>query len=978
MSQEFDPIAQRFVPGITCIEASAGTGKTYSIAYLVLRLVVEEGIPIDKILTVTFTKAATEELKERIRAKLYAARMAYDTPSDDAQLMDWIHTRQGSREQDIVFLNKALVDIDLAGVFTIHGFCQRVLTEFPLESQQGFDLTMSDEADVLKEQIVQDFWRQYTYELTPEQALTFEQVGTSPQMLLDWLKEVGQSEVILLPAITAEWDAVWQIIETQSDKLNTWLKTYTKPLLNWFASNQEQFKADGVNVFENLSFEYIKLCSSASFVALLNGKKFMKKGGDSGDERKAAFWAEFESMFEPPVFSAQAYQEALPSLEVSLKHALYKYYRAELKQRQDAQGVIGFDDLILRLSQILSEDGAHQDIKGAIQLRYKAALIDEFQDTDAEQWHIFHSLFDAGHHYLYLIGDPKQAIYKFRGADIDTYIEAVNTADIALTLGFNWRSAPNLVSATNVIFEQKDNPFGNEKLPFQAVQPGLTYKPEDTVIEKPLHFWLVADTEDGSKRNPQNEEALICNNVCLDILERLQSTDVLPQDVAILVRNNFIAKRYQQALSKLNIPAVVRTRDSVFCTDEAKSLYRILEALLQPNRLSLAKKALTEPMFSPTLESFVQANDGHNTELERWITSLYKASDIWHKNSLFAAMTYLFETQHAFVHLGRYQDVERRITNLRHILELLQEHVLDEALSPQQTLQALGRLMVGQSSDELELRLESDAQALQIVTIHSSKGLQYPIVYCPDLHKTNDRALNSSVYRVKRNGQWHANVNHEGRSILAEQMRDEVYNEDTRLIYVALTRAEHETIVVMPQSFAYPLVQDDLAIEESNLRRLLPKGLPQSPHITSRVIDEQSLQEVEIYQPVTDVLDFARVESFTRSVDKRYRMTSFSGLSKNANEETAKAKASDEDWVEDEIVEEHDALPKGPHFGNLLHDVLELSDFAMLSRIGVDTDLVMQLVKKYGVFEMLSKDKRGRKRSIQHCLILSINSCKIP
>lgn len=959
MSQEFDPIAQRFVPGITCIEASAGTGKTYSIAYLVLRLVVEEGIPIDKILTVTFTKAATEELKERIRAKLYAARMAYDTPSDDAQLMDWIHTRQGSREQDIVFLNKALVDIDLAGVFTIHGFCQRVLTEFPLESQQGFDLTMSDEADVLKEQIVQDFWRQYTYELTPEQALTFEQVGTSPQMLLDWLKEVGQSEVILLPAITAEWDAVWQIIETQSDKLNTWLKTYTKPLLNWFASNQEQFKADGVNVFENLSFEYIKLCSSASFVALLNGKKFMKKGGESGDERKAAFWAEFESMFEPPVFSAQVYQEALPSLEVSLKHALYKYYRAELKQRQDAQGVIGFDDLILRLSQILSEDGAHQDIKGAIQLRYKAALIDEFQDTDAEQWHIFHSLFGAGHHYLYLIGDPKQAIYKFRGADIDTYIEAVNTADIALTLGFNWRSAPNLVSATNVIFEQKDNPFGNEKLPFQAVQPGLTCKPEDTVIEKPLHFWLVADTEDGSKRNPHNEEALICNNVCLDILERLQSTDVLPQDVAILVRNNFIAKRYQQALSKLNIPAVVRTRDSVFRTDEAKSLYRILEALLQPNRLSLAKKALAEPMFSPTLESFVQANDGHNTELERWITSLYKASDIWHKNSLFAAMTYLFETQHAFVHLGRYQDVERRITNLRHILELLQEHVLDEALSPQQTLQALGRLMVGQSSDELELRLESDAQALQIVTIHSSKGLQYPIVYCPDLHKTNDRALNSSVYRVKRNGQWHANVNHEGRSILAEQMRDEVYNEDTRLIYVALTRAEHETIVVMPQSFAYPLVQDDLAIEESNLRRLLPKGLPQSPHITSRVIDEQSLQEVEIYQPVTDVLDFARVESFTRSVDKRYRMTSFSGLSKNANEETAKAKASDEDWVEDEIVEEHDALPKGAHFGNLLHDVLELSDFAMLSRIGVDTDLVMQLVKKYGVFEMLSKDKRG-------------------
>lgn len=956
MSQPFDPIAQPFVPGITCIEASAGTGKTYSIAYLVLRLVVEEGIPIDKILTVTFTKAATEELKERIRAKLYAARMAYDTPSDDSQLMDWIHTRQESREQDIAFLNRALVDIDLAGVFTIHGFCQRVLTEFPLESQQGFDLTMSDEATLLKEQIVHDFWRQYTYELTPEQASTFAQVNTTPQTLVDWLKEVGQSEVVLYPAKTAEWEAVWRIIETQSNTLSSWLKTYATPLLNWFESNKALFKGEGVSVFANLSSEYIKLCSSTSFAALLNGKKFMKKGGVSGDERKAAFWAEFESIFEPPMFAAQAYQEALLSLEVSLKHDLYNYYRAELQQRQDAQGVLSFDDLILRLAQILSDEGAYQDIKDAIQTRYKAALIDEFQDTDAEQWHIFRSLFGSGHHYLYLIGDPKQAIYKFRGADIDTYIEAVNTADVALTLGFNWRSAPNLVYATNAIFAQKEHPFGNEQLPFQAVKPGLKYKPEDPIVEQPLHFWLVAKTDKGTTNSP-SEETVICNNVCLNILERLRTTDALPEDVAILVRNNYIAKRYQQALAKLKIPAVVRTKDSVFGTDEAKSLYRILEALLQPNRLSLAKKALAEPMFSPTLEAFVQANEGHNNKLELWITSLYKASDIWQQNSLFAAMTYLFETHSAFVNLGRYQDVERRITNLRHILELLQEHVLAEALSPQQTLQALGRFMVGQSSDELELRLESDAEALQIVTIHSSKGLQYPIVYCPDLHNTSQKALNGSVYRVKRNGQWHANVNDEGRSVLAEQMREDVYNEDTRLIYVALTRAEQETIVVMPQSFAYPLAEGDITTEDSNLRRLLPKGLPQSPNITSRVIDELSLLGAGVYQPITDELDGANVDTFTRSVDKRYRMTSFSGLSKNVKEETAMAKASDEGLIVEETSSHEDILPKGAHFGNLLHDVLELSDFATLAKAGVDPDLVMQLVKKYGVLDMLHKDK---------------------
>jgi exodeoxyribonuclease V beta subunit len=958
MSQPFDPIAQPFVKGITCIEASAGTGKTYSIAYLVLRLVVEQGLPIDKILTVTFTKAATEELKERIRAKLYAARMAYDTPSGDAQLMDWIDTRHATRDLDIALLNRALVDIDLAGVYTIHGFCQRILTEFPLESQQSFDLTLSNEAALLKEQIVHDFWRQFTYDLTPIQADVFSQLETSPETLVEWLKEIGQSEVVLLPAKTAEWETVLHTIEVHTKTLNTWLSTHEKPLLDWFSSNQKKFKAKGVNVFQNLSSKFLELTAFSTFNELLSGTQFKDKGEQTGEERRSDFWDTFVTMFQPPIFAAQAYQEALPSLEISLKHTLYRYYRAELTQRLDAQGVLGFDDLILRLAQILSNEDACGDMKQAIQQRYGAALIDEFQDTDAEQWHIFYRLFGSGHHYLYLIGDPKQAIYKFRGADIDTYIEAVNQADVALTLGFNWRSAPNLVAATNELFKQKDNPFGNKQLPFQPVEPGVKYKPDDTVVEQPLHFWLIAEKDDGTSRTTQNEETLICHNVCLDILERLADPSKRPEDFAILVRNNFIAKRYQQALATLKIPAVLRTKDSVFLTDEAKSLYRILEALLQPNRLSLAKNALAEPIFSPTLESFMQANEGHNQKLEQWITSLYEAADIWQNNSLFAAMTYLFETHHAYYNLGRYQNAERRITNLRHILELLQEHVLNEALSPQQTLQALARFMVEQSSDERELRLESDVQALQIVTIHSSKGLQYPIVYCPDLYLTSQRALKSSLYRVKQNGQWHANVNQEGLSILAEQMHADVYNEDTRLMYVALTRAEHETIVVMPEHFAHPIAEgEDIDTHKSALRRLLPKGLPQHSHITSRVVTDHNLYGHGIYQPVTDNPDASLLQTFTRIIDKRYRMTSFSGLSKSTHEESARAKASDEEFVTDEAVVNHDILPKGAHFGNLLHDVLELSDFAQLAKSGVDVDLVMQLIKKHGVFDMLQQSK---------------------
>ena len=384
--------------------------------------------------------------------------------------MDWIGTRHATRDLDVALLNKALVDIDLAGVYTIHGFCQRILTEFPLESQQSFDLTLSNEAALLKEQIVHDFWRQFTYDLTPMQAGVFSQLETSPETLVEWLKEIGQSEVVLLRPKRLSGKPFYKPLRCTPKRLT--LGTHEK-LSAGLVQLKSKIQSKRRQRFQNLSSKFLELTAFSTFNELLSGTQFRDKGEQTGEERRSDFWDTFVTMFQPPIFAAQAYQEALPSLEVSLKHALYRYYRAELTQRLDAQGVLGFDDLILRLAQILSNEEACGDMKQAIQQRYGAALIDEFQDTDAEQWHIFHRLFGSGHHYLYLIGDTKQAIYKFRGADIDTYIEAVNQADVALTLGFNWRSAPNLVAATNELFNQKVKTFGNVQHPFKTVDTGV-------------------------------------------------------------------------------------------------------------------------------------------------------------------------------------------------------------------------------------------------------------------------------------------------------------------------------------------------------------------------------------------------------------------------------------------------------------------------------------------------------------------------
>ncbi|MGC9386697.1 MAG: UvrD-helicase domain-containing protein, partial [Hydrogenovibrio sp.] len=969
--REFDPIAQPFVPGITRIEASAGTGKTYSISYLVLRLVVEEGLEIDQILTVTFTKAATEELKERIRRQLYKARQAYDQPPEnDETLQRWIATRQDTVVEDKQRLTNALANIDQAGIFTIHSFCQRVLTEFPLESQQAFKLEVTDDLRDLKMQVVQDFWRQQVYELPPSRARLLKKTLSSPQALYDWLQAVGDDEVTLVPDPPADIDTLWQTYEQHAPRLTAWRQSVLPGLVKWRQQHQSVLVKAFDTALAAFDKDYGKFLDKTAFLNMVSKAKGKWTAKDQTlEEQRDQFWQAFQAEMQPPSDAYAALTEAEPLLEAGYKKACRAYYLKELKARQAQQGLIGFNDLVLNLANLLKDETQRPPIVNAMQSRYQAALIDEFQDTDADQWRIFKAFFATGAHYLYLIGDPKQAIYRFRGADIDTYLAAARSADVKLTLAHNWRSRPRLVEAVNALFSQVPQPFQMDGLAFHPVRPGLVDADVKPVEQCPFRAWEWPDPE--SKRSAEAQDALIQRNVCQDILQQLHSGQRRPGDFAVLVRSHSRAEATLNALGQLGIPAVVKSKQSVFQTEEANTLRRVMRAVLQPSRLQLAQEALSEPLFGLTAQAYFQVLQSDSAFLEQWMLSLSHAHDVWLDKGFMPAMMDFFERQDAFQTISRLPYAERRITNLLHCMEWLQQTVLDEVLTPIQTLHALENAMQEGSTEATELRLESDAKAVQVVTIHAAKGLQYPVVYCPDLYKPKKPNSRTKAHKVKINGHWQVSADAAGKEALKRLAEEDLQAEDLRLTYVALTRAEDACVVVMPPQLG------GKKSDGSSLSRLLPDGVPAVETIaveTMALLDSEALQGYSASDGAD--LDFERLAEFSRRLDTRYRLTSFSRLSQARQDqvqEDARGKAEDEIALESEqeAADEMAAqmatqmatqspqktplamLPRGAHFGNLVHDLLEHSDFRALVT-GPDETLVRVLCQKYGVTEMLA------------------------
>ena len=984
----FDCAGVSLRQGINLVEASAGTGKTYAIAMLVLRLVVEEGIPLERLLVVTFTKAATAELRERIRKRLFEARdlLRGQAVAADATLSSWA-AGIGDRGPALERLGLALGDFDRAAVFTIHGFCQRMLQEQALESSQLFQVELVPDTACTRQQVVHDFWRRSMYGLGDLVCALLLSDFASPAALDATLGPMGGTIAGIEPAGPSLAEAAARL-EGIHKRLRSWWSRHRDGLATQFADAIAggYFVAELANGFplwwrqlealfgngRPAAVPDMSWLGRAGLVKKLNGKRLRD------DQKKLAFLRDWPLADEP----AADWQDAAAKLRLALRASLAEELRTEVERRVRERGAMSYNDLILRLASALAGP-AGERLQVVLGDRYDAALIDEFQDTDAAQWHIFSTLFGGGSHALYLIGDPKQAIYRFRGADIHSYFTARRRADRLLTLDRNFRSHPQLVAAVNRLFAgHRPFAFDDATMPYHPVMAAKTAA-DGTLWrgEKPLasmrycHLPASAEGEGrwSSGRAMARIEAYVVGEIGAllrgEAAARIRTEGgdrpLAPGDIAILVRSHRQAASYQKALLQRGIPAVIASRQSIFATAECDDLLRLLQAVDEPGDLRLLKAAMTSSWFGlngPQLQAIWQDEGA----FDRWHMQFQVYHQLWRDQGLLPMLSALLRAEEVFVRLAGQPSAERRIANIAHLLEVIQEQAAADNLGPYQTLQWLQTMRAGgEVSEEFELRLESDAEAVQVATMHGAKGLEYPVVFCPCLwYRRNLTGSETELVLFHdEDGRLRADLGSDQFLVRRHEAEAEELSEDLRLLYVAVTRARLHCSVVWADVKKHGQVEDSF---RSGLGlRLFPQGQVSAEQQIDR------LRALAADQGVTWELIGAEgaasaapttaramplltcLPPSERSLQTCWQMTSYSALASQGGGEEGRAgegqEGADAAVEGGEDLIEVPGLPAGARFGNAIHDLLEHLPFADLAASTDLTERMEAAGRRYGL-----------------------------
>ena len=963
---EFSAFNTPLETGANLIEASAGTGKTYSIAMLVLRFVVEQKLSIEAILVVTFTKAATQELKTRIRSRLQDLR-GYLTGASKAKNFDqpfiqWADQLPDSNDV-INLVSQALAAIDNAAIFTIHGFCQRMLKQYALETGQLFDAKLTANLGALERSLSEDYWRKQMYKASGLKASLIGASFTTPASLLSSIRSL-QEGMVILPKKQAI-DEVIASIEHSSLTLSQSIETsLLTPLAELIASDTVCFKEPFVAAFESLSstvlswvsnkeedlpLSVLKRLSYDQLLAdALNGNKFRKTKALSGEERKHAF------LEDAGVFAIDALDtlfDQIEQLSIALRLGLFTYLRDNLDTEKNALNVLSYNDLISRLAKAI--DGENNVLTESLQHQFSVALIDEFQDTDQQQWTIFSKIYHTPKHYLYLIGDPKQAVYKFRGADIYSYLDAKHSAERSFTLENNYRSAPDLLESINYLYAKSQSPFLIDKIPYQPVNAG---KEADQnwvggTKAQALVLWCLED-------NPEHKDGYWTSGLARDVIRDAVVNETVslldakndegeqhlqPNDIAILVRGNDEAANYQWALQQAKVPAVINSKNSVFDCEEAVYLQQLLTALERPGDLQRLRQALVVPWFKLDGQAF-DALCRDDLALQQYVMEFQEFQQRWLEFGLMAMMKSLLDSYQILLKLSHTDLAERRITNLHHLLEILQQVALDERLDMHKTLEWLTHAIQGEHREEgTELRLEQDQQAVNIVTIHSSKGLEYPVVFVPEPwyeRKAKTEPGRHEVVTCHKGGELIADLGSAQLTEHFEQAQFEQQAEDLRLLYVAITRAANRCY--LPWATVRTLKRDNQSAFAHLLEPHAGEDWRAKLSNLATAVDGIEFELIATELSATQLIATAetvvllQAREVKRPIRQDWRMSSYSSLAYLSQHEHELPQDKSQEPLEGtELLPEATVLvlPKGAHTGNVLHDILENSSFAELKNL---------------------------------------------
>ncbi|BCL61128.1 RecBCD enzyme subunit RecB [Desulfomarina profundi] len=979
----FDPVHSPLKRGVNLVEASAGTGKTYAIAMLVLRAVVELEMTIDRILVVTFTRAAAEELRGRIRSRLVEGRDILnttqagtaDTELFDEVLVQWAATVR-DKDRALGLLELALFDIDRAGIFTIHGFCQRMLADYAMESGQLFDMELLADVDSVRKEMVDDFWRKNVYPLDSLSCALLLDSFADPEQLLDSVCGATGKGFRVEPEAPDLDESIHTLTEAHR-KMARWWRKKKSELFHQLLPLVENggFKKAFVDSFEKwwkesddffiqgtpVSVPDLVFLKKEELLNKLNGRKYRTP------QKKEAVAEEWSLPGEILDTLLGAMEQLLLSFRVKLAREL----RDGIVFRLDRLGLLSFDDLIDRLAAALGEN--ESGLRRVIRRRFTMALIDEFQDTDSSQWTVFSSLFAVAGHYLYLIGDPKQSIYRFRGADIHSYFLARERAEHHLTLDKNFRSHPFLVEEVNRIFSGRDKPFLLEKkyIEFLPVKSGVEADLAPGKLPAGLFYCMLpenSDSADGSWSSSKAGQHFL-GYIRAEIISLLEGdTEIrlkngkerklLPKDIAILVRSNRQARGSLEELTQAGIPAVISSSRSVYESIECRELLTLLEAVAAPGDITLVKKAMALRWFGFSGDELYRLwND--EPRFSGWHDRFLKYNELWQNSGFLVMMNRLIVDEDVYIALTAEKGGERTVTNIQHLLEIVQELESVEHLQMGQILLRLKRMMDSTAkSEDGELRLETDAEAVRIITMHSAKGLEFPIVFCPWLwYKTTGWRNNQPCVLARdSNGKPLLDLGSEKFMERREQVLYEEMAEELRLLYVTLTRATIRSYVMWADVKKGRSVNDSF---ESALGYLLfPQGRCSSEEQVVE-LEKRCRQGVSClvvpsdipavsWKPAVQGTELSVKEVSAKNLHTDWQMSSYSsltGLSEYGQEQKTEGTGKAEEVQAIPVP----GLPAGPQFGNIVHDILETIPFHVLTQPVDCAGEILVICRKYGI-----------------------------
>jgi exodeoxyribonuclease V beta subunit len=874
--------------GVTLLEASAGTGKTFAIAALVARLVAE-GVPPAELLVVTFTRMATGELRERVRDRLVSAELGLaralegvPPPSHDEVLGLLADAPDDEVESRRRRLGSAISGFDAATIATTHGFCQHVLAGLGVAGDVDPDVIFVEDLSDLVEEVVDDLY-------------------------------VRRFHRVAKPAFD------------RGEALRIGHAAIANPL------------------------------------------------------------ACLEPVEPRPQDKEQAW-----AMRRRLAHAV----RIELESRKRRGGVMTYDDLLTRLRNTLGDPDRGAAACAKLRQRYRVALVDEFQDTDPIQWDVMRLAFGQGDATLILIGDPKQAVYSFRGADVYAYLGAAESAGTKATLATNWRSDQGLIDALDAVFDGAQ--LGHEGIVHRRVhaadrnrEPRLVDAPVGAPLRVRLLYrgdGLVPTTPNGYASKPA-AEALIADDLAADVVRLLSSPAALlirdadgcdigrepvrPRHVAVLVPTNKLAALVDGALERAGVPSVINGVGSVFASPAAEEWLRLLEALERPVSSMRAGSAALTSFLGWTAKRLAAADESAREELH---AKLHQWADALRGRGVAALFDLISATEVVPRRvLGRLGG-ERRLTDLGHVAQLLHAAATEQQLGVSSLTSWLRQRIVDadryHADDDRALKLDSDAEAVQVLTIHRSKGLEFPIVYHPFAWQPGyiDNDEPPAYHDDQNDDVWTIDVGGKDAPDISRHRRlrdQEQRGEDLRLLYVALTRAMHQAIVWSAgawQSHNSPVGRLLFARDEEGVVAAEGTYTPTDDEVAARfeaiaaqVPGRIAVERIEAPAGMhwtaepRPTLELAAA-SFQRSLDGRWRRVSYSSIVSGLRDQ-AVATEPELDVVDDEPTavattavasSSSDAeeqrlravpsllagMPAGADVGDLLHRVLATSDFA--------------------------------------------------